>query len=88
MEPTTSLAAAADGITPLAHKVLHGSRAAPFTPTTVVDVVVATEGGTTTNCPSPDPALYHRSEDLAKKLTKKIVLHTDVRAKVGNSFPR
>jgi hypothetical protein len=53
MEPATSLAAAADGISPLAQKVAHGSREAPFTPTTAVDAVVATAGGTTTNCPSP-----------------------------------
>jgi hypothetical protein len=32
-----------------------------------VDDVVAIEGGTTTNCPSPDPATYHRSEDLTNK---------------------
>jgi hypothetical protein len=65
MEPATSLTAAADRISSLAQKV------APFTPTTTVDAVVATAGGTTTNCPSPDPTTYHRSEDLKKKLTNK-----------------
>jgi hypothetical protein len=29
--------------------------------------VVTTKGGTTTICPSPGPAIYHRSEDLHKK---------------------
>jgi hypothetical protein len=57
--------AVADGISPLAQNV------APFTPTTVVDAVVAAAGGTTTNSPSPDPATYHRSEDLKKNLPTK-----------------
>jgi hypothetical protein len=65
MEPAMSLMAAVDGISPLAQK------AAPFTPTTAVDAVVATAGGTTTNCPSPDPATDHRSEDLKKNLPTK-----------------
>jgi hypothetical protein len=81
MELATSLMAVADGISPLAQN------AAPFTPTTTVDAAVATAGGTTTNSPSPDPATYHRSEDL-KKLTNKIVIHANVRAEVGNTFPR
>jgi hypothetical protein len=51
-----SLAAAADGISPLAQKVAHGSRAAPFAPTTAVGEVVTTGGGTTTSFPSPEPA--------------------------------
>jgi hypothetical protein len=63
MEPAMSLAAAADTISPLAQKAAHGSYAAPFAPTTAVGDVVATEGGTTTNCPSPDPATYHRSKN-------------------------
>jgi hypothetical protein len=58
-----SLAAAADGISPLAQKAAHGSRAAPFAPATAVGKAVAVEGGTTTNCPSPDPATYHRSNN-------------------------
>jgi hypothetical protein len=83
MEPATYLTAAADGISPLTQKV------PPFTPTTAVDAVVATTGETTTNCPSPDPARYHRSEDLEKKLlTNKIVVHANVRAEVGNTLPR
>jgi hypothetical protein len=65
-----SLAATVDRISPLAQKAAHGSRAAPFAPTTAVGAVVATEGGTTTNCPSPDPATYHRSKDLVKKNLK------------------
>jgi hypothetical protein len=88
MEPATSLAAAAVRISPLAQKAAHGSCAAPFAPTTAVDVVVATEGGTTTNCLSPNPATYHRSEDLEKKLTNKIILDTDVRAEVSDTPPR
>jgi hypothetical protein len=63
MEPATSLAAAADRILPLAQKAAHGSCAAPFVPTTTVGDVVAAEGGTTTNCPSPDPTTYHRSKN-------------------------
>jgi hypothetical protein len=51
-----SLAAAADRISPLAQKVAHRSRAAHFAPTTAVGEVVATGGGTTTSCPSPEPA--------------------------------
>jgi hypothetical protein len=51
-----SLAAAADRISPLAQKVAHGSRTAPFAPATTVGEVVATGGGTTASCPSPDPA--------------------------------
>jgi hypothetical protein len=47
MEPTTSLAAAAYKISPLAQKVAHGSRATPFTPATAVGEVVAIGGGTT-----------------------------------------
>jgi hypothetical protein len=72
MEPATSLAAAANIISPLAQKAADGSRAVPFTPTTAVGAVVATEGRTTTNCPSPDPATYHRSKDLAKKKLKNL----------------
>jgi hypothetical protein len=89
MEPTTSLAAAADRISPLTQKAAHGSRAAPFAPTTAVGDVVATGGGTTTNCPSPDPAPCHRlNVELKKLLTNKIILDTDVRAEVGNSSRR
>jgi hypothetical protein len=84
MEPATSLAAAANRISPLAQKATHGSCAAPFVWTTAVGDVVAAEGGTTTNCPSSDPTTYHRS----KKLTNKIILDTDVRAEVGNTSPR
>eukprot|EP00267_Zea_mays_P054485 XP_020407725.1 vegetative cell wall protein gp1-like [Zea mays] len=54
MVPASSLTAAADKISPLAQK------ASPFTPATAVDVVVATADGTTTICPSPDPATHHR----------------------------
>jgi hypothetical protein len=57
MEPATSLAAAADGILPLSQKVAHESRVAPFAPTTAVDEVVATGGGTTASC--PHPTLHH-----------------------------
>jgi hypothetical protein len=46
MVPTSSLTAAADEISPLAQKE------PPFTPTTTVDAVVATAGGTTTICPA------------------------------------
>jgi hypothetical protein len=84
MEPATSLAAAADRISPLAQKATYGSCATPFAPTTAVGSVVAAEGGTTTNCPSPDPTTYHRS----KKLTNKIILDTYVRAEVGNTSSR
>jgi hypothetical protein len=59
-------------------------KALPFTPSTTVDVVVATAGGTTTSCPSPDPATYHQS----KKLTNEIVVHANICAEVGNAFPR
>jgi hypothetical protein len=76
MEPATSLAVAADGISPLAQKAAHGSCAAPFPPATNAGSAVAAEGGTTTNCTSPDPATNHR----LKKLTNKIILDTDVRA--------
>jgi hypothetical protein len=84
MEPATSFAAAADRISLLAQKAAHGSRAAPFAPITAVGDVVATRGGTTTNCPSPDPAPCHRLKIEIKKLTNKIILHTDVRAEVDN----
>jgi hypothetical protein len=76
--PASYLMAAADEISPLAQK------APPFTPTTAVDTVVVTVGRTTTICPSPDPATYHRS----KKLTDEIVVHANIRAEVGNVFPR
>jgi hypothetical protein len=56
MVPATSLAAAAIKISPLAQKAAHGSCVAPFAFTTVDGDVAATEGRTTTNCPSPDPA--------------------------------
>jgi hypothetical protein len=78
--PALSLTTAADEISPLAQK------APPFTPTTAVDTVVATAGGTTTICPSPDPAPYHRSEKTL--LTNEIVVHANIRAEVGNAFPR
>jgi hypothetical protein len=52
-----SLAAAADRILPLAQKVAHESREAPFASTTVVGEVVATGGGTTASC--PHPTLHH-----------------------------
>jgi hypothetical protein len=87
MVPATSLAAPAVRILPLAQKAAHGSCAVPFALTTADGEVVATKGGTTTICLSPDPAIYHRSEDLQKKLTNKIILHANVRAKVGNMFP-
>jgi hypothetical protein len=80
MVPASSLTAAADEISPLAQK------APPFTPTTTVDAVVATAGGTTTICPSPDPATYHRSKKTL--LTNEIVVHANIRAEVGNAFPR
>jgi hypothetical protein len=67
MVPTTSLAAAAVRISPLAQKAAHGSCAVPFTLTTADGEVVATKGGTTTICPSLGPAIYHRLEDLQKK---------------------
>jgi hypothetical protein len=86
MVPATSLAAAAVRISPLAQKAAHGSGAAPFARTTAAGEVVATKGGTTIPCPSPDPTTYHRSVDL-KKLTNKIVIHAYVRAEVGNTFP-
>jgi hypothetical protein len=56
MVPASFLTAAANEISPLAQKAL------PFIPTTAVDAVVATAGGTTTICPSPDPATHHRSK--------------------------
>jgi hypothetical protein len=76
--PASSLTAVAAEISPPALKV------PPFTPSTVVDVVVATAGGTTTSCPSPDPATYHQ----LKKLTDKIVVHANICAEIGNAFPR
>jgi hypothetical protein len=42
-------------------------KAPPFTPNAAVDAVVATAGGTTTSCPSPDPATYHQSKKKKKK---------------------
>jgi hypothetical protein len=57
------LAAAADRISPLAQKAAHGSCAALFAPTTAVGDMVAAEGGTATNYPSPDPATHHRSKN-------------------------
>jgi hypothetical protein len=51
-----SLAAAADRISPLAQKVAHGSRAAPFAPATAVGEVVVTGGRTTASCPSLEPS--------------------------------
>src|SRR5699024_861739 len=79
MVPASSLTVAADEISPLAQK------APPFTPTTAVNAVVATAGGTTTICPSPDPATYHRSK---KNLTDEIVVHANIRGEVGNAFPQ
>jgi hypothetical protein len=79
MAPASSLTPAADEISSLAQK------ASPFTPTTAVDAVVATAGGTTTICPSPDPATHHRSKKL---LTNEIVVHANIRAKVGNVSAR
>jgi hypothetical protein len=55
MEPATSLAAAADRISPLVQKVAHESRVAPFAPTTAVGEVAATGGRTTASCPPSDP---------------------------------
>jgi hypothetical protein len=51
--PALSLTAATAEISPPA------LRALPFTPGTAADTMVATAGGTTTSCPSPDPATYH-----------------------------
>jgi hypothetical protein len=48
--------AAADEILPLAHKVDHGSRVAPFAPTAAIGEVVATGVGTTASCPTSDTA--------------------------------
>jgi hypothetical protein len=76
--PTSSLTTATAEISP---PVL---RALPFTPGTATDTVVATAGGTTTSCPSPDPATYHQ----LKKLTNEIIVHTNICAKVSNAFPR
>jgi hypothetical protein len=42
-------------------------RALPFTPGTTADTVVATAGGTTASCPSPDPATYHQLKKREKK---------------------
>jgi hypothetical protein len=56
MVPATSLAAVAVRISPLTQKAAHGSYVAPFAFTTADGEVAATEGGTTTNYPSPDPA--------------------------------
>jgi hypothetical protein len=50
-----SLAAAADGILPLAQKVAHESRVPPFASTTAIGEVVATGGGTTASCHPSDP---------------------------------
>ena len=83
MVPATSLAAAAVRILPLAQKEAHGSCVAPFAFTTVDGDVAATEGGTTTNCPSPDPATRLRSK---KRLTAQVVLDTDICAEVSNTF--
>jgi hypothetical protein len=88
MVPTTSLAAAAVRISPLAQKATHGSCTTPFALTTTDGEVVATEGGTTTNCPSLGPATYLRSKKNKNKKTKKltkIILDTDIRAEVSNT---
>jgi hypothetical protein len=83
MVPASSLTVVADEISPLAQK------ASPFTPTTAVDAVVATAGGTITICPSPDLATHHRSEKKKKKLlTNEIVVHTNIRAEVDNASPQ
>jgi hypothetical protein len=37
-------------------------RALPFAPGTAADTAVAAAGGTTTSCPSPDPATYQQSK--------------------------
>jgi hypothetical protein len=76
--PASSLMAVTAEISPPA------LRALPFTPGTAVDTVVATAGGTTTSCPSPDPATYHQ----LKKLTHEILVHANICAEVGNAFPR
>ena len=55
-ESATSLAAAADEISPLAQKLDHGSCEAPFAPAVVVGKVAATGVGTTASCPASDPA--------------------------------
>jgi hypothetical protein len=60
-------------------------KALPFTPNTAIDAVVATAGGTTTSCPSPDPATYHQSK---KMLTNEIVVYANICVEVGNAFPR
>jgi hypothetical protein len=57
---------------------------APFAFTTTDGEVAATEGGTTTNCPSPDPATCLQ---LKKILTNQIILDTDIRAEVSNTLP-
>jgi hypothetical protein len=79
MVPASSLTAVADEIS------LPAQKAPPFTPSIAVDAVVATVDRTTTSCPSPDPATYHRSK---KKLTDEIVVHANIRGEVGNAFPR
>jgi hypothetical protein len=77
--PASSLMAVTAEISPPALKAL------PFTPSTAAVTVVTTAGGTTTSCPSPDPATYHQSK---KMLTNEIVVHANICAEVGNALPR
>jgi hypothetical protein len=54
--PATSLAAAADEISPLAQNLDHGSCEVPFAPTAAAGEVAATGDGTIASCPASDPA--------------------------------
>jgi hypothetical protein len=53
--PATSLAAAADEISPLAQNLDHGSCEVPFAPNTVAGEVAATGDGTIASYSASDP---------------------------------
>jgi hypothetical protein len=55
-EPATSLAAAAEAISPLAQNLDHGSCEGPFAPIAMAADPAVAGAGTTASCPASDPA--------------------------------
>jgi hypothetical protein len=80
--PASSLTAVSAKISPPA------LRALPFAPGTTADTVVAIAGGTTTSCPSPDPATYQQlKKNSDQRLTNKIIVHTNSGAELATRLP-
>jgi hypothetical protein len=64
-------------------------RALPLTPGTTVAAAVATAGGTTTSCPSPDPAMCQQLKKTSGyRLTNEIIIHANIGGEVSNALAR